>query len=246
MNVTQEIFTKITLQAKIYWLRVNIFTSPLLTSSLPDDIYHVSPIRQIHSDKLVRHSGVSYNNISHLRMSSRSLEELYWIWQNHYTSDYIGQCPDQIYFIDNKSREALTKAMYIEILSEYDIIISSPILLKKSCNETYSKLCKYNILDTVRETLSIFFPEYLYYYEEVLYGNKTYFNMLVTSKPLLDTYAKWLFHIYEILSTYKSSNEYFRHNSPEALSSLLLITWINRNQLIYFECPIYKPDHNLM
>jgi hypothetical protein len=73
------------------------------------------------------------------------------------------------------------------------------------------------------------YPEYLSAFDEVIYGRGMYYaNMIVTSKKLLDDYAKWLFTILSDVEEHIDMNGYDDYDRRVFgfLAERLLLVWI--------------------
>lgn len=135
-------------------------------------------------------------NISDLNFLYGELTGLFWIWQNIDNLDYVGLCHYRRYFI-NSEMEVMQEQEYLEILSQYDAIVSKHAECEGSYYRHFGKAHNSRDLDAVGRALKRIYPEYADAYDQAMGGSIYYWgNLIVTSLPVLKAYAEWLFTIF--------------------------------------------------
>jgi len=243
MSVSKNQLTQIKLNGKIYWNNITIYMATHVKFTAPKDIiYQPIQVGRANADDLGYLCDNIGVNISHLNRYYSELTALYWIWKNESTSDYVGLCHYRRYFINTNTQDPLTKKEYMQLLSEYDIIISEPIyLLDESFYTHYAKAHNSEDLKAVAYVLEQYYPEYAAYYNNLIYGKYTIIgNLFVTSKYLLDKYASWLFAVFDKVSKIIDPDIYDSYHKRVYgfLSEHLLMVWINANNLHWYGCNI--------
>lgn len=135
-------------------------------------------------------------NISDLNFLYGELTGLFWIWQNVQDVDYVGLCHYRRYFI-NSRKQAMSKQEYLELLEQYDAIVSKPAECEGSYYEHFGRSHNSRDLDAVKRALNRLYPSYGRAYDQAMNGTVYYWgNLVVTSLPILKAYAEWLFQIF--------------------------------------------------
>lgn len=100
----------------------------------------------------------------------------FWIWQNAEKSDFIGVEHYRRHF-DFEKQEVL------DILKEFDIIISKPLLMTVSVEKQYEICHIPEDIHKVEEIINKLYPDYVEDYAKYIkYGNKLYCaNSYITS-----------------------------------------------------------------
>ncbi len=135
-------------------------------------------------------------NISELNFLYGELTGLFWIWQNVRDLDYVGLCHYRRYFI-NEQKQAMKKREYVKLLEEYDAIVPKHAQCEGSYYEHYGASHNCRDLDAVGRALKRLYPDYAAAYDQAMEGTIYYWgNLVVTSLPILRSYAEWLFNIF--------------------------------------------------
>ena len=143
------------------------------------------------------------DNISNKNKNYCELTALYWIYKNDKTSEIISFEHYRRMFYKGLRINYLNKKDIEKIFNkDYDIILpkenTTDIFHKNNIYKLYSLDHYKEDLDLCREAISNLYPEYLSSFDNVIYGFKmTYFNMFITTKELLDNYAKWIFNVFD-------------------------------------------------
>ncbi len=179
------------------------------------------------------------DNISDKNPYYSELTGLYWIWKNAADTDYIGLCHYRRYFL-NQNGNLMTEEDYVNILSNYDVIVSQSQAGEYDYRTVYGRSHDSRNLDLVCEIIQKLYPEYLDTFQEVLSDHRCYTgNLFVAPKELFCAYSKWLFDIFfamEPLIQTENYDEYHRRLFG-FLSEQLLIVWVKHNRLSYYEAP---------
>ncbi len=135
-------------------------------------------------------------NISELNYLFGELTGLYWIWKNIHDIDYVGLCHYRRHFI-NEDKHLLQRHEYLQLLSEYDVLVPACGQCEGSYYEHYSRAHDSKPLDAVGRAVRKLYPEYMPAFEKAMSGKIFYSgNLMVTSLPILKAYAEWLFCIF--------------------------------------------------
>lgn len=135
-------------------------------------------------------------HISDLNFLYGELTGLYWIWQNIHELDYVGLCHYRRYFLNEQSVE-MGRKDYLSLLGRYDVILPKHAICEGSYLEHYGRAHNIHDLEAVGRAIGRICPEYMEYYEKAMKGTVFYSgNLMVTSKAILDGYAKWLFEVF--------------------------------------------------
>lgn len=180
------------------------------------------------------------DNISIKNKYYGGLTGLYWIWKNFNDTEYVGICSYRKFFI-NKNGKFPTENDYINILSEYDIIVSRSHYETKSYSELYSLVHNPKDLLALEKIIKEYYHDYYSAFLNVINGNKLHFgNIFCTSKKLLSDYCKWLFEIFHKLESVLNVEGYddYQKRVFSFLSEELLMVWIIKNKLKYYECAV--------
>lgn len=163
------------------------------------------------------------------------LTGFYWMWKNGPDCDITGLCHYRRFFW-NENRELLSAEAIEQILQTCDMIVSEMPSIEhgESIYDQYAKSHHKEDLDILREVLAERQPDYLSTYDEVMQGREMYFgNMMITSKPIADAYAEWLF---DLLSGVEERIDLSEYNDYDKrifgfLSERLMLVWIRKNSL---------------
>ncbi len=180
------------------------------------------------------------DNISAKNCYYGELTGVYWVWKNFKTTDYVGICHYRRYFCTEEGR-ILGEKDYLDILKDYDIIVSKRLKLNYSYFDGYAS--DYNIFDliTTGEVIKQKYPEYYVNFEKMVHKGGTYFgNMMVTSKALYDEYAKWLFSIFDEVEKKIDASKYDDYHKRVFgfISEFLLMVWVETKGLKAYECKV--------
>lgn len=222
-------------------LSVAIFTATHVRFDPPSDpMYIPLHVGRASSDDLGYLGDDTGDHISLINCFYSELTGLYWIWKNYSSADYVGLCHYRRYFLNSK-QELMQKADFIRILSEYDVIVSKPVLSTQTYYEHYKDAHNINDLLTVGETILRLYPDYFPYFEEIMASHEFYSgNLFVAHKTLFNQYAEWLFTILKGSSQQIDTTGYdaYHRRVYGFLSEQLLFVWVKANHLQYYECEI--------
>jgi hypothetical protein len=143
------------------------------------------------------------DNISNKNQSFCELTALYWIWKNDKKSSFISFEHYRRFFLCKKESpleyRIQTKNGFLELMNKFDIVVPRPVFLSKfnTLWDAYSHSYGSDDLIKTRKVIMKVCPEYLPDFDFVVCENKkiSYFNMLVSSKDVLNQYCSWLFGI---------------------------------------------------
>lgn len=240
---------------------IKILVSAHKESAIPESrIYlplHVGA--EISSTQLSYIGDNTGDNISSKNKSYCELTALYWAWKNLKGFEMIGLNHYRRYFdfrphflmkdkyiINESFINKITPSENIinNLLSEYDIILPTPIVLPYPVGIDY---CIYHILDDLRELSSVIrlkYPLYTKSYYDILNGNKlSPYNMFITHKDIFCNYCDWLFSILSeveksvIISPYPQQARIFGY-----MGERLLNVYAKHNKLKIKYLPIYYVD----
>lgn len=128
---------------------------------------------------------------------------------------------------------------YVKILTDYQIIIAKHEDMDISYYNVYKEAHNIHDLDMTGLVIKEIYPDYYNTFLEVLSDNKCYAgNLIVTSRQYFGEYSKWLFTILFDLETRIDVDNYdlYHRRVFGFLSEQLLIVWIKKNNLNYYEC----------
>ncbi len=180
------------------------------------------------------------DNISDQNCYYGELTGVYWIWKNFHTTDYVGVCHYRRYLV-NEQDMILNQRMYEDILKDYDIITTKVLRLNTSYYKGYA--ANHHIKDLIA-TEQVIKEKYLEYYDtyvRIVNANKTLFgNIMVTTKPLFDEYAAWLFDIFFEVQKRIEIDSYDDYHKRVFgfISEILLYVWITVKGLRAYECKV--------
>lgn len=187
------------------------------------------------------------NNISEKNPNYCELTALYWFWKNYLDYDNAGLCHYRRIFSTNRfskdPRYYLNSADIDRILKRYDIILPEKIYFPCS---TLDFLCgrgpgRYEDMEKLRNVLLSKYPECIPAYDYYTAGNTgSYYNMFVTSKPVLERYCSFLF---DILSEVEKITDLSSYTPVEAriygyLSEILMNIWVMTEKLKVRHMPV--------
>lgn len=169
------------------------------------------------------------------------LTGLYWIWKNVSDVDYVGTCHYRRYLINGRG-QIFTGAEYEALLTRYDLITTKRVRLNNSYRDGFAANHNLRALDMTGQVIREKYPAYFPAFERLVNGKETYFgNMLVTSKPLFDSYASWLFSIFfevEKRIELETGEDAYHKRVFGFISEFLLLVWVTVNGLHVFECKV--------
>lgn len=189
------------------------------------------------------------NNISALNPYYCELTGLYWIWKND-THPYVGLVHYRRYFY-NRQWKILNISDVKEILPTGGVIVAQRGYNLETVLRRYEKHHMPEDLEYTRDVIRERHPAYLESYDKVLSGYYYCpYNMLLTSRPILESYCNWLFDILENVRA-EIGNELI-HRAPydaRALGFLgerLLNVWLRAHQEVpSVEVPVLNTTANL-
>lgn len=180
------------------------------------------------------------DHISKRNASYSELTGVYWVWKNETLADYVGICHYRRYLINPFGR-IFSEPELLDILQEYDLITSKRLHYDYTYYEGYADA--HNIKDLIMtgEVIKEYYPEYYKHFNRLVHAKESYFgNIMVASKPMFDSYAKWLFTI--LMEVEKridiSSYDDYHKRVFGFISEFLLLVWVETNQLKAYECMV--------
>lgn len=203
-------------------------------------IYHPLHVGHAIHDDLGYPGDDTGDNISDLNPYYSELTGLYWAWKNVRNTEYIGLCHYRRYFLNDKN-SIMTRADFLPILAEYQVIVSQPVTSKQCYRDSYADAHNIHDLEAVGRAISQLYPDCFPIFEEVLASTKLYCgNLFVTTKELFDDYAAWLFSVFDAASEEIDVSTYddYHKRVYGFLSEQLLYVWIRYRNLSYYEAVI--------
>lgn len=180
-------------------------------------------------------------NISALNCYYSELTGLYWVWKNCHDAEYVGTCHYRRYLI-NENEQVFTKQEYETLLKEYDLVTTRRVQLNNSYYFGFSANHNQKALDMTGEVIREIYPDYYDTFVRLVNGTQTYFgNMLVTSKPLYDAYAQWLFTIFAAVAErieLETGEDAYHKRVFGFISEFLLLVWVTVQGLRVKECKV--------
>lgn len=179
-------------------------------------------------------------NISDLNFLYGELTGLYWIWQNIKDIDYVGMCHYRRYFLNSKGIE-MQREDYLELLSNYDVIIPIHAECESSYREHYGRAHNVRDLEAVERAVEKLYPDYLESFQKAMNGKVFYGgNLCVTSLTILKDYACWLFNIFVEASEEIDVSDYdaYHRRVYGFLSEQMMYVYIMKNGLSHVEVTV--------
>lgn len=185
-------------------------------------------------------------NISKKNPYYCEMTALYWAWKNLDTR-YLGIVHYRRYFAGKHF--ALHKEQRIATRTEIEAALAkAPVIVPRKRNywieTTYSQYAHAHHgkdLDSVRQILSVQYPEYLESFDLVMGRTKGHrFNMVIMRRDLLDSYCTWLFDLLFQMESRIDIQSYDSYNQRVYgfLAERLLDVWIEANHVPYTEMPV--------
>lgn len=221
-------------------MSISIFTITHVPFTPPDDPIYI-PLqvgRALHDDYGYTGDDTG-DNISAKNANYSELTGLYWIWKNYSGADYLGLCHYRRYFL-NHNGTLMTESDYMNILSEYDVIIARPSLGEYDYRTVYARSHDIRNLDLTGEVILRLYPDYYETFQEVLSDRHCYVgNLFAAPMALFHAYCEWLFTIFSALEELidLSGCDDYHKRVFGFLSEQLLIVWIRYNKLSFYEAP---------
>lgn len=221
-------------------MSISIYTMTHVPFTPPEDSIYI-PLqvgRALHDDYGYLGDDTG-DNISIKNPYYSELTGLYWVWKNVTSADYLGLCHYRRYFL-NQASNLMTEADYMDILSQYDVILARPKSGPYTYRSVYGRSHDIHNLDMTGAVMQEIYPTYYETFQDVILGNKCYVgNLFVASRELFDAYCEWLFTIFSVLEKRITINENDDYHKRVFgfLSEQLLIVWVKQNQLSYYEAP---------
>lgn len=186
------------------------------------------------------------------------LTGMYWIWKNakevpedivgllHYRRGFTSKQENLIYSFGGKVPQNMEVDQAKKLLKKCDMLVPIPEKSFKTVYQTYAKMHHGEDLKLTRKAISEACPEYLNAFDQAM--NQHYYfngNMFVTRKKIFDSYASWLFSIYDQLENKIDLTKY--ENTYQArvygfISERLLNVWLIYNKVNYKELPIFNTE----
>lgn len=179
------------------------------------------------------------DNISDKNKFYSELTGLYWIWKNTTNADYLGLCHYRRFFL-NEDGSLMNESEYMNILSDYDVMISQSRLGSYDYKTIYARSHDIRNLEETGKVIKELYPDYYDTFQEVLADNHCYVgNLFAAPKKLFCAYCEWLFSIFFALEKRIDVSGYDDYHMRVFgfLSEQLLIVWIKHNNLSYYETP---------
>lgn len=221
-------------------MSVSIYTITHVPFKPPRDPVYI-PLqvgRAIHDDYGYQGDDTG-DNISVKNPYYSELTGLYWIWKNVSDADYLGLCHYRRYFL-NDSGGLMTESDYMDILSQYDVILSKPHSGPYSYQVVYSRSHDVRNLALTGEVIRELYPDYYETFQHVIADNRCYVgNLFAAPKALFYSYCEWLFTIFAALEKRIDVTGYDDYHKRVFgfLSEQLLIVWVRYNHLSFYEAP---------
>ncbi len=179
------------------------------------------------------------DNISDKNKYYSELTGLYWIWKNNANADFLGLCHYRRFFL-NEAGSLMNESEYMNILSNYDVMISQSRLGPYNYKAIYARSHDIHNLEETGNVIKELYPDYYGTFQAVLADNHCYVgNLFVAPKKLFCAYCEWLFSIFFALEKRIDVSGYDDYHMRVFgfLSEQLLIVWIKQNNLSYYETP---------
>lgn len=188
-------------------------------------------------------------SISEKNYCYSELTAMYWLWKNskdsikgicHYRRFFGISDRDDIYSFENVKKNDLINNVINEetvekILKTYDIITIKPYRpYPLNGLEDLREYCYKSDIDSMTQIITDFYPDYYDSYIDTLNSkNLYYYNMLIASNSVFDSYCKWLFDVLEKIENITDISNYDAQHKRiyGYLSELLLNTYIKKNNL---------------
>lgn len=183
-------------------------------------------------------------SISDLYFLYGELTGLFWIWQNVDNVDIVGICRYRRYFIDSSGKE-LQKQAYIDLLEQYDAIISKHKQCEESYYEHFGRIHDSRDLDAVGRVMKRLYPDYADAYDQAIYGHIYYDgNLMVTKLHVLKAYAEWLFNILVEVGEEIDFSAYANDQKQlfALLSEQMFYVFLTANSITYCEIMVGNGD----
>ena len=219
-------------------MSISIFTITHVPFTPPEDPIYI-PLqvgRALHDDYGYQ-SDASGDNISVKNPYYSELTGLYWIWKNYTDADYLGLCHYRRYFL-NENGSLMSESDYMNILSEYDVIIAKANHTDYDYQTVYSRSHDIRNLNATGDVIQELYPEYYETFRSVIASHQCYIgNLFAASRTIFCAYCEWLFAIFSALEKRIDVNGYDDYHKRVFgfLSEQLLIVWIKHNRLSYYE-----------
>lgn len=197
-------------------------------------------------------------NIAEKNSHFCELTGMYWIWKNgketadeivglvHYRRGFTSKKENLVYSMGGAIPSNINFKEAKKILKDFDMIVPIPEKGFKTVFQTYDKMHYGEDLDLTRKAISEVCPEYLFDFDKAM-KDHFYFNgnMFITYKKTFDSYANWLFSVYDKLEEKIDLNKY--EDSYQArvygfISERLLNVWLLHNHINYKELPIFNTE----
>lgn len=221
-------------------MSITIFTITHVPFTPPKDPVYV-PLqvgRALHDDYGYQGDDTG-DNISAKNPYYSELTGLYWIWKNAATADYLGLCHYRRYFL-NSSGGLMTASDYMDLFSQYDVIIAKPAFGAYDYRTVYGRSHDIHNLDLTGEVIQELYPAYYETFQTVTNGHHCYAgNLFAAPRALFSAYCEWLFNIFFALEKRIDVSNYDDYHKRVFgfLSEQLLMVWIKYNQLSWYEAP---------
>ncbi len=220
---------------------LQIYVMTHVSFDLPaDPIYHPLHVGRALKDDLGYPGDDTGDNISRLNPLYSELTGLYWAWKNVRNTEYIGLCHYRRYFL-NAQKRIMSRADFMPLLAEYDVLISEHATAAVSYRDTYAEAHNIHDLEAVGAAIRTLYPDCFPIFQEVLDGRKIYCgNLFVTTKELFDEYAAWLFSVFDRASEQIDVSSYddYHRRVYGFLSEQLIYVWVRWRGLRFREVPI--------
>ena len=224
-----------------------------------DDIFlPIQAGRKVAKEKLDMQGDDEGDNISERNPNYCELTALYWAWKYLKGVDYIGLCHYRRYFkventtlfskdkhiisFQNLSEVSSNKLEYVELLKQYDIILSKPIIYPNSLHVDYCNHHSSEDYDAMRGVFVEKYPEYVKSFDEVFLNNNKLSpcNMFVTSYPVFNQYSKWIFSVLaDIENQLKISEDTYQARVFGFMAERLLLVYVHHHKLKIKYLPVY-------
>jgi hypothetical protein len=192
-------------------------------------------------------------NISSKNKNYCELTGLYWIWKRS-KEDVVGLCHYRRYFATSRHLQRinlLKKKTLFRLLKSYDIILpqrEEEIYNGMTAKEQFSTCHDVEVWDKCKNIIKITEFDYLKdfdWFEKQTTG--FCYNMIISSKKIIDQYCAWLFPILFELEEQVDLSQYDNYNQRMFgfVSERLLNVWIHHQNFKIKELPVYFVDKPL-
>lgn len=190
----------------------------------------------------------SGNNISNKNKSFCELTGIYWAWKNQNT-DIVGFDHYRRYFINKKNGKILSSEDITSILKKLDAILPQKepdAFLGKTAAQYFGDRHDPLIWTLCRDVIKEKYPSYVKDFDWYSYQYSGFsYNMIITTKNIMDKYNSWLFDILFTLEKQIDLNNYTDYNQRMwgFVAERLINVWIHHQKIKVAEYPVKFIGH---